>query len=990
MGLALTIARRSLLQRKGRTFFSILGIALGIATAVGVLTLDESTIRGITRVTPTGVPDLDVPAQPGGEGEEQIANIEGIESVARYFQNDANMRVIPADAGTTARGAGQRVRLFAFESETWAVLDIHRLSAGRELRVKADGTRDREVLIGEKLAADLSLSVGDEVMLSRPQRVGRRACIDGELQKVGGAKRDQPGESSFQIVGILAPEKLGNRARGQVVIVDYAWGEELYRGSHLSPRYWLKRDPAIDIERLRSSLGRSFSFELDRNVIRGEEADERAFRTGVRMAGLLALVLGLYVIFHTLSMSLAERVGEVGTLHALGVTRPQVARIFLLEAGILAGGGALVGLLGGIALAATLLANGITTLGVSGEELVLTIPWGVVLSLTVVGFAMAILGSIYPLSRLGGANTVAALRGEEALKAKGMARGFHLFSALLLAVVLPGLYFVLVPVVGEYTAPLVSVLLAGVGFMVLLIVLPLMLPKILTSLCTLLTVPFTRLWPLSGQLASRAMTQSGTRVAVSASAIALVSAGLVGLKGMTSSLRGEVEVWAEEAVIDKVWVKNLPGVDKRAFIEHLQQYPGVLGVESGSNRIHASFLLLGTDAAQLGKFGPLADQPDLIRRMRRDHGMILSRRLARERQYEVGDAVPVSKADGTLQEFEVIAISDAYGYFPNPGERMYGIVADSYLEKYFCLDVESLGEVSVRLAKGTDHASVAAAVRAFVPPATEDVADASEGTVREKSTGRQATGEPSETEQLVPDRVEIERAATEPTDTEQPATEHEQIEQPAIEPTDHPSEDTSTIVADSTDAAASQTESERATGSDESVANERPKRGKDKRPKRDRSMANVRCESGVALLEHHVMDIDRDFILFDILILLTAALAALGVLNGQLLAALERSKELGVLKALGTSRGQVAGMVLLESLVVGVVGGTIGVTLGAVMTPMMVGAIQDLAGLALPVRGAGIWLLAAFLGAAGVALLAGLYPIWRMNRFDAVRAVRTG
>ena len=48
MGLTITIARGGLLQRPGRTLFSILGIGLGIATVVGVITLDHTTIGGIS------------------------------------------------------------------------------------------------------------------------------------------------------------------------------------------------------------------------------------------------------------------------------------------------------------------------------------------------------------------------------------------------------------------------------------------------------------------------------------------------------------------------------------------------------------------------------------------------------------------------------------------------------------------------------------------------------------------------------------------------------------------------------------------------------------------------------------------------------------------------------------------------------------------------------------------------------------------------------
>ncbi|MCY3004046.1 MAG: hypothetical protein NTV21_19795, partial [Planctomycetota bacterium] len=44
MGLAAILARRSLFQRPGRTLFSILGIAVGIATVVGIFTLDHNTL----------------------------------------------------------------------------------------------------------------------------------------------------------------------------------------------------------------------------------------------------------------------------------------------------------------------------------------------------------------------------------------------------------------------------------------------------------------------------------------------------------------------------------------------------------------------------------------------------------------------------------------------------------------------------------------------------------------------------------------------------------------------------------------------------------------------------------------------------------------------------------------------------------------------------------------------------------------------------------
>ena len=64
--------------------------------------------------------------------------------------------------------------------------------------------------------------------------------------------------------------------------------------------------------------------------------------------------------------------------------------------------------------------------------------------------------------------------------------------------------------------------------------------------------------------------------------------------------------------------------------------------------------------------------------------------------------------------------------------------------------------------------------------------------------------------------------------------------------------------------------------------------------------------------------------------------------------------------------------------------------LGSILTPLIVDSLQELAGLTLPERGPGVWIVVARVGAILLTLLAGLYPIWRMNRFDSVRAVRTG
>jgi putative ABC transport system permease protein len=377
------------------------------------------------------------------------------------------------------------------------------------------------------------------------------------------------------------------------------------------------------------------------------------------MAGLFALVLGLYVIFHTLSMSLVERVREVATLHALGAARGQIARAFFAEALVLALVAAGLGLAGGLALARALLIMGVTTLGTGHHIPVFEVPWAAVAALVGLGVGIALLGSVYPLLRARNASTVAALRGEEALHSSGVARGFHLFAALLLAVLLPALYFVIVPVVGETQKELIGAVLAAVGFLALLVTLPLLVPALIARLCTLLTRPMQSMWTFAGRFAAAGIRASPARIAVSAAAIALVAAAFVGLKSMTRSLRGEIVVWADRALVDKVYARGLPNARYEDLRAALEGVPGVLGIESGSARSYVPFLLLGMRARELYAHGPCAGNPEMLKRLERGDAVILSERLARHLHYAVGDKVHVGNASGSVQDLEVIAIRAA-------------------------------------------------------------------------------------------------------------------------------------------------------------------------------------------------------------------------------------------------------------------------------------------------------------------------------------------
>ncbi len=119
---------------------------------------------------------------------------------------------------------------------------------------------------------------------------------------------------------------------------------------------------------------------------------------------------------------------------------------------------------------------------------------------------------------------------------------------------------------------------------------------------------------------------------------------------------------------------------------------------------------------------------------------------------------------------------------------------------------------------------------------------------------------------------------------------------------------------------------------------------------------------------------------------LAVFVGGLGMLNTMLMSVLERTREIGVLRALGWHRRQILAMVLREALLLGVLGGLggilLGVGLGALLNqvPGYLGSIQ-------PVFGPQV-LFQALLVALVAGLFGGLYPAWRATRMPPVEALR--
>jgi putative ABC transport system permease protein len=115
-------------------------------------------------------------------------------------------------------------------------------------------------------------------------------------------------------------------------------------------------------------------------------------------------------------------------------------------------------------------------------------------------------------------------------------------------------------------------------------------------------------------------------------------------------------------------------------------------------------------------------------------------------------------------------------------------------------------------------------------------------------------------------------------------------------------------------------------------------------------------------------------------------IGGVGILNTMLMSVLERTGEIGVLRALGWRRRRVLGMILQESLILGAVGGVCGIFLGFGLGSL-IGLMPGMFGAMKPLYTPQL-LVQAVMVAAVAGVVGGLYPAWRATRMRPVEALR--
>ncbi len=132
---------------------------------------------------------------------------------------------------------------------------------------------------------------------------------------------------------------------------------------------------------------------------------------------------------------------------------------------------------------------------------------------------------------------------------------------------------------------------------------------------------------------------------------------------------------------------------------------------------------------------------------------------------------------------------------------------------------------------------------------------------------------------------------------------------------------------------------------------------------------------------------DQTFALLGVLVLIAVAVGSLGVVTTLTMNVLERTREIGVLRALGMTRRQVRRMIAVEAFALGLAGGGIGLGVGLFLSRTFVDAFRILLGYKIRYVLPPSILAEALVLALGVSVVAGLYPARRAAGLEIVEAI---
>ena len=151
---------------------------------------------------------------------------------------------------------------------------------------------------------------------------------------------------------------------------------------------------------------------------------------------------------------------------------------------------------------------------------------------------------------------------------------------------------------------------------------------------------------------------------------------------------------------------------------------------------------------------------------------------------------------------------------------------------------------------------------------------------------------------------------------------------------------------------------------------------------------NLSIASNQLLIDRSMRLLNQSYILFDVMALIALLVGGMGVVNTMTMNVIERTQEIGMLRSIGLTRGQVLKMILAEAGLMGLIGGFLGLVFGILLTRIFLSAMTAMSGYKVAYVMPLMAILAGVLIAVVVSQLAAIFPARRAARIHILEAIQ--
>jgi len=387
----------------------------------------------------------------------------------------------------------------------------------------------------------------------------------------------------FRVAGIAS---LGDTSLGGATfaVFDLATARQLYAKQGKLDIVYVAGQTGVTTRTLVGEIEPLLSPELVARTT-GGQVDTNVNRVSARLGiltggllafGLIAVLVGAFVIFNTFSITVTQRIGEFALLRALGATRAQILGAVLAEAAAVGALASLAGLAAGTAAARALRAlfSG-AGFDLPTTRLVLE-PRTVIVSLAL-GVLVTVLAGLQPALRATRVAPLEALR-ESTVPAVQNELRVRLLALIRIALALVGL----IAIFTSSGSAGAQVRQSAIGALLLVLAIVLSSPLAIGRLAAIAAWPIARGGRIIGTLARENAGRNPTRTAVSASSLMIGLALVLFVTVYASGLRSSTSRIIHQSFLGDFTIENEDGVSPipAAAARTTAEVPGVLAVSS--------------------------------------------------------------------------------------------------------------------------------------------------------------------------------------------------------------------------------------------------------------------------------------------------------------------------------------------------------------------------------------------------------------------------